>query len=158
MNTTYAKVKDDHTLEYAPSVLDGFHNPSEARCRAHGYKPAVYAAAPGDAPVGKHYEQDGWMDAGDTVSPRWVLVDNAPRTRRFVTADVIEQLMIEGVWPQARQWLEQKGMLDMVLATKEFTSDDRNYIAARTALQAELGWTDSQVVRLLAKAEMGGAA
>ena len=96
------------------------------------------------------YEQDG--DAWRRLYE--VLEVQPPPPRRFATADVIEQLMVAGVYPHVRAWMDNKGMTDMVLATKEFTSDDRNYIAARTALQSELGWTDSQVEKLLAKAEI----
>ena len=75
-----------------------------------------------------------------------------PLPRTYATADVIEQLMIEGVWPQVRQWLDQQGMTDMVLATKEFRDDDPNYTTARDAAMDLFGWDMAKVEEILARA------
>ena len=81
----------------------------------------------------------------------WEFVDAPPPGPRvFATADVIEALMGAGVWPQCRAWIEAQGMLDMVLATKEFREDDPNFTNARDALKTALGWTDEQVEAVLA--------
>lgn len=70
--------------------------------------------------------------------------------RTFATADLVEALMSEGIWPDVRAWIESQGLLDLVLATKEFGEDNANFQAGKAALQAELGWTDAEVEALLA--------
>ena len=59
--------------------------------------------------------------------------------------------MEEGVWEQARAWIVERGMLDLVLATAEFTEDNANFQAGKTSLQSALGWTDEEVEELLSK-------
>ena len=65
--------------------------------------------------------------------------------------------MMAGVWSQVRAFIEERGMLDMVLATKEFRADDPNFTGPRDALQTALGWTDEQVEAVLAASVKGGA-
>lgn len=72
--------------------------------------------------------------------------------RIFVTADIIEVLMEEGYWEAARAWIVEQGLLDLVLATKEFDETNANFVAGRAALQQALGLTDAQIEELLARA------
>lgn len=69
--------------------------------------------------------------------------------RVFVTADVIEQLSLKGVYAQVREWIEERGILDMMLATKEFREDDPNFVMAKDALKELLEWSDDQVEEVL---------
>ena len=88
----------------------------------------------------------------------YMLASSLPQQpKTYVTADVIEALMMAGVWSQVRAFIEERGMLDMVLATKEFRADDPNFTGPRDALQTALGWTDEQVEAVLAASVKGGA-
>lgn len=151
----YAKIENGRIV-FAPKtlVVDGrlVSNPTRAMYRAAGWKVYVDLPASKSAPQGMHWERDGWLDLPDMIRPRWRLAtDAAPAPRVFVTADLVEQLMQSGVWEQARAWIVEKGMLDLVLATKEFDETNENFAAGRAALQSALGWTDEEVEELLAK-------
>lgn len=109
---------------------------------------------PVDPPQGKHYERTDKIEANGADGYRWVhrLVDDPPPPPRvFVTADLVEALMEEGIWENVRAWIVERGMLDLVLATAEFTEDNENFQAGKTALQTALGWTDEQVEALLSQ-------
>ena len=64
----------------------------------------------------------------------------------------LEVLMEEGYWEAARAWIVEQGLLDLVLATKEFDETNANFVAGRAALQQALGLTDAQIEELLARA------
>ena len=72
--------------------------------------------------------------------------------RTFQTADLVKVLMEEGYWEAARAWVVEHGLLDLVLATKEFDETNANFVAGRAALQEALGLTDEQIEELLARA------
>ena len=72
--------------------------------------------------------------------------------RTFQTADLVKVLMEEGYWEAARAWIVEHGLLDLVLATKEFDETNANFVAGRTALQEAIGLTDEQIEELLARA------
>lgn len=134
-------------------------NPSREMMLAQGKKPFIEAArAPKSSREGFHFERDGWTEQAKAIVPKWKLVADAPLSpKTYVTADVIEALMKAGVWPQVRAFIEERGMLDMVLATKEFRADDPNFTGPRDALKEQLGWTDEQVEAVLAASVQGGA-
>lgn len=92
---------------------------------------------------------DNWTDCEYAQTEEESAAHVIPASRTFVTADVIEALMKAGIWPQVRAFIEEKGMLDMVLATKEFRADDPNFTGPRDALKELLGWTDGQVEAVL---------
>ena len=93
----------------------------------------------------------GWTRDGDTWRRVYEVREvPPPPPRTFVTADVVEQLMLKGVYAQVRAWLEQQGYLDMVLATKDFSEADQNFKDMRDALKTLVGWTDEQVEAVLA--------
>lgn len=72
--------------------------------------------------------------------------------RTFQTADLVKVLMEEGYWEATRAWIVEHGLLDLVLATKEFDETNANFVAGRAALQEALGLTDEQIEELLARA------
>lgn len=163
MNRNYAKPKADGTPEYAPNALkiDGriVWNPTAATYAAAGYLP-LSPDRPVDPPQGKHYERTDKIEADGADGYRWTyrLVDDPPPPPRvFVTADLVEALMEEGIYQQVRDWIVEQGMLDLVLATKEFDETNENFQAGKAALQHALGWTDEEVEELLAKCVKEGA-
>jgi hypothetical protein len=145
------------TPEFAPDVLviNGrkVYGPKAVHCKIAGYLP-LSPDSPVDPPQGKHYERTDKIEANGADGYRWTyrLVDDPPPPPRvFVTADLVEALMAEGIWENVRAWIESKGLLDLVLATKEFDEENENFKAGRTALQQALGWTDEDVEELLSK-------
>lgn len=157
MNRNFAKPKADMTPEYAPDVLEingrKVYNPKAVHCKIAGYLP-LSPDYPVDPPDGKHYERTGTIEPDGADGYRWVyrLVDDPPPPPRvFETADLVEALMEEGVWEQARAWIVEQGLLDLVLATKEFDENNANFQAGKEALQTALGWSDAEVEELLAK-------
>lgn len=157
MNRNYAKPREDMTPEFAPDVLviNGrkVYNPKAVHCKIAGYLP-LSPERPVDPPEGKHYERTDKIESDGADGYRWTyrLVDDPPPPPRvFVTADLVEALMAEGIWENVRAWIESKGLLDLVLATKEFDENNENFKAGRTALQQALGWTDEDVEELLSK-------
>lgn len=168
MTLTYARKLQDGSIEYSHgrsvTLADGtaVTHPTRDQYVAAGWKVVMDGPPPKrEPPEGKEWEKVGLFENGDLLVPRWRLVDKAtpppPPPRVFVTADVIEALMKAGVWPQVRAFIEKRGMLDMVLATKEFRADDPNFTGPRDALKEQLGWTDEDVEAVLAAAEAGAA-
>ena len=162
MNRNFAKPREDMTPEFAPDVLEingrKVYNPKAVHCKIAGYLP-LSPDYPVDPPQGKHYQRTDKIEP-DGAGYRWVyrLVDDPPPPPRvFETADLVEALMEEGVWETARSWIVEQGMLDLVLATKEFDETNENFQAGRAALQEALGWTDEEVEELLAKCVKEGA-
>lgn len=157
MNRNYAKPREDMTPEFAPDVLvmNGrkVYNPKAVHCKIAGYLP-LSPDWPDDPPEGKHYERSDKIESDGADGYRWVyrLVDDPPPPPRvFVTADLVEALMQSGVWERARAWIVEQGLLDLVLATKEFDETNENFQSGKTALQTALGWTDEDVEELLSK-------
>ena len=157
MNRNFAKPKADMTPEFGPDalVIDGrtILAPKAAHYARAGYLP-LSPDWPVDPPEGKHYERTGTIEPDGADGYRWAyrLVDDPPPPPRvFETADLVEALMEEGVWEQARAWIVEQGLLDLVLATKEFDEENANFQAGKEALQSALGWTDAEVEELLAK-------
>lgn len=157
MNRKFAKPAADMTPEFGPDalVIDGrtILAPKAAHYATAGYLP-LRDEVPVDPPDGKHYERTGKIEPDGADGYRWAyaLVDDPPPPPRvFETADLVEALMEEGVWETAREWIVERGLLDLVLATKEFDENNQNFQAGKEALQQALDWTDEQVKELLAK-------
>lgn len=97
-----------------------------------------------------------YTDTGTALRKEYFLVNEGEsayeRKRVYVTADLVEALMEEGYWEAARAWIVEQGLLDLVLATKEFDEDNEHFAAGRAALQEELDLTDEQVEELLDRA------
>ena len=150
----YGKLKNGK-VEYAGRAIrldDGsvVVNPKEADLLAAGYLPVVdERPETDDAHVAV---PTGWEESEGSIRRTYEIRERPPRPPRvFVTADLVEALMAEGIWEQARAWIVDQGMLDLVLATKEFTEDNKNFRSGRAALQTALGWTDAEVEELLAR-------
>lgn len=145
--------KERDWVEYKTVV-----HPSEEEAALAGYK-RLYDNNPGLHEEGKHWEKTGRIADADTYYFwEYVLVDDPPPPpRTFVTADLVEALMAEGIYQQVRDWIVEHGMLDLVLATKEFDENNENFQAGKAALQTALGWTDEEVEELLAKCVKEGA-
>lgn len=163
MNRNYAKPRADMTPEFAPDVLviNGrkVYGPKAVHCKIAGYLP-LSPDRPVDPPEGKHYERTGKIEPNGADGYRWTyrLVDNPPPPPRvFVTADLVEALMAEDIWPDVCAWIDSKGLRDLVLATKEFDETNENFQAGKAALQSALGWTDEEVEELLAQCVKEGA-
>lgn len=157
MNRNFVKPREDMTPEFAPDVLEingrKVYNPKAVHCKIAGYLP-LRDELPVDPPEGKHYERTGKIEPDGADGYRWayVLVDDPPPPPRvFETADLVEALTEEGVWENAVEWTVERGIHDLVLATKEFDETNANFQAGKAALQAALGWTDAEVEELLAK-------
>ena len=157
-NMNFAKpINDGASLEYAPVVFAPNPDPaSEAECNEHGY----YRIGPENplppAEEGKHWEFDRYVVENGLTVKKYKLVDDPPAPPRvFETADLVEALMEEGVWEAARAWIVERGILDLVLATKEFDESNQNFQAGKAALQQALGWTDEEVEELLERCKKG---
>ena len=157
VNRNYCKPDADMKPIFAPAVFryngKDYWHPEKEDFALVGYLP-LSPDRPVDPPEGKHYERTGTIEPDGAGGYRWAyrLVDDPPPPPRvFVTADLVEQLMAAGVWAQARAWIDSQGLLDLVLATKEFDEENENFQAGKTALQAALGWTDEDVEELLSK-------
>ena len=157
VNRNYCKPDADMKPIFAPAVFryngKDYWHPEKEDFALVGYLP-LSPDWPVDPPQGQHYERTGKIEPDGDGGYRWTyrLVDDPPPPpREFVTADLVEQLMAAGVWEAARAWIVEQGMLDLVLATKEFDETNENFTAGRAALQSALGWTDEQVEALLAQ-------
>jgi hypothetical protein len=157
INRNYAK-REEGQIAFAPAAFVDKHrvyhpSPTEADYLAAGWKRYIDAAPSDPAPDGYHYERDGYDETADTIAVRWHAVANPPPPpRTFQTADLVEVLMAEGYWDAARAWIVEHGILDLVLATKEFDETNANFAAGRAALQEALGLTDEQIEAILDEA------
>lgn len=70
--------------------------------------------------------------------------------RVFSKLKVVAALINAGVWDQAKAYIEQEGLYDLYLAAQVFSEDNEYFIAGKTRLKTELGWTDEQVEAVLA--------
>ena len=131
--------------------------PTAADFRQMGYLPVDYAWTPSDpAPEGKEWTRTGkFVDADGTLVPEYAATDIPPPPPKvYSTSDLIYALMSRGVYATCRQWIEEKGYRDLVLATKEFTDDLESFETIKQGLQQLLGYTDEQVAEVLAEAEV----
>jgi hypothetical protein len=157
VNRNYCKPDAEMRPVYAPAVFryngKDYWHPEKEDFALVGYLP-LSPDWPVDPPQGKHYERTDKIESDGADGYRWTyrLVDNPPPPPRvFVTADLVEALMAEGIWTDVRSWIETQGLLDLVLATNEFDETNETFQAGKTALQTALGWTDEEVEELLAK-------
>ena len=153
----YTYSTETKRLTAAPKVVRyGGHlygNPKPEHYALIGAYPRGASVAP-TPPEGKVAVPDGYALVANEWIQQWRFEDAPPAPPKvYQTADVIEALMAHDVWPQCREWIEAQGLLDLVLVTKEFTTDMENFDAIKQGLQTLLGWTDAQVAELLAEAE-----
>ena len=135
-------------------------NPSREQCATIGaYQLADPMPPAPTPPEGKVAVPDGYepVDTPDGKEWRqtWRYEDAPPPAPKiYSTANAIEALMKAGVYAQCREWIEQQGLRDMMLATKEFSGDDENFQMILAGLQALLGWDDAKVAEILKQAEV----
>ena len=160
MQTCYTYSETTKRLSRAadPATIDGRKvvHPSAAMYATIGaYQLADPMPPAPTPPEGKVAVFDGY----EVQNGEWVQkyrYDDAPPPppKVYSTADAIEVLMKEEVWPQCRAWIEEQGLLDLVLVTKEFSSDLENFDLVVGGLQQLLGWSDEKVSEVLAEAEV----
>lgn len=157
-NRNFARlINDGAALEYAPvAFAPNPRPPTEAEYNERGY----YRIGPENplppAAESKHWEFDRFAVEDGLIVRKYKEVDDPPAPPRvFETADLVEALMEEGVWENARAWIVEQGILDLVLATKEFDESNQNFQAGKAALQQALGWTDEEVEELLERCKKG---
>lgn len=163
-NRNYCKPDAEMKPVYAPAVFryngKDYWHPEKEDFALAGYLPLSPDYPVDPAPDGQHWECTDKIEADGADGYRWTyrLVDDPPPPPRvFVTADLVEALMAEGIYQQVHDWVVEQGFLDLVLATKEFDEMNANFAAGRAALQEALGWTDEEVEELLAKCVKEGA-
>lgn len=136
------RMRADNWTDYVELVYDdGSHECPE------GFLP-VRKVLPRPEPVGS--QRLGWTYTPDNGEMRkdYFIV------HAYSTSDLIYALMTRGVYEQCREWIVEQGLHDLVLATKEFTSDLKYFETIKTGLQQLLGYTDEQVAEVLAEAEL----
>ena len=142
-----------------PAKIDGrtVVHPSAAQYAAIGAHPLANPMPPAPTPPeGMVAVFDGYEESGGKWVQKYRFDDAPPPPPKvYSTADAIEVLMKEEVWPQCRAWIEERGLLDLVLVTKEFSSDLENFDLVIGGLQQLLGWSDDKVAEVLAQAEIG---
>ena len=158
-----------------PATIDGrlVVHPSAAMCAKIGAYPLADPMPPAPTPPeGKVAVFDGYELAliepedyvpGISEPPsemhwvqKWRFDDSPPPPPKvYSTSDLIYALMSRGVYDQCRQWIEEHGLRDLILATKEFTDDLENFETIKRGLQELLHYTDEQVAEVLAEAEVG---
>ena len=72
-----------------------------------------------------------------------------PRT--FSKMKCVVALKAAGAWDQVKAWVIAANLYDEYLAAQDFKEDDPYFLQGKSAIQAQLGWTDAQVDELLAK-------
>lgn len=158
---TYSEITKRLSRADDPATIDGRKvvHPSAAtyaRMKPPAYQLANPMPPAPTPPEGKVAVFDGYEESGGKWVQKWRFDDAPPPPPKvYSTADAIEVLMKEEVWPQCRAWIEEQGLLDLVLVTKEFSSDLENFDKVIGGLQQLLGWSDEKVVEVLAQAEVG---
>ena len=146
-NKDFGKL-DDGKLQYAPRylVVDGWliSSPLKADYFKAGYLPIKLAAAPSDAPAGKHYEADGWKEVeGEDeafITNVWKLVDDPPPApRKWSRLSIKRTLEASQKWTDVKEMLVAADMFDDFLAADFILEDDEAFIAARSAAVEEYG-------------------
>ena len=108
-------------------------------------------------PEGKIAVPDGYepfpSPDGKEWRQKWRYEDAPPPPpRQFSKLKIVAALMGAGVWEQVKAYIEQAGLYDLYLAAQDFAEDNEYFTQGKTALQAQLGWTDEQVEAILAQA------
>lgn len=92
------------------------------------------------------------MDSASTAA--WLKEARAAlglNVRTFSKMKCVVALKREGVWDQVKAWIVAADLYDEYLAAQDFREDDPYFVAGKTALQEQLGWTDEKVAAILAE-------
>ena len=142
-----------------PAIIDGrkvVHPSAAMYAKIGAYKLADPMPPAPTPPEGKVAVLDGYEESGGKWVQKWRLDDAPPPPPKTYRTDfLIYELMKRGVYAQCRQWIEEQGLRDLILATKEFTDDLENFETIKQGLQELLHYTDEQVAEVLAEAEVG---
>ena len=142
-----------------PVRIDGrtiLHPTAEQYALFNAYTLATTPVTPPTPPEGKVAVFDGYEVKDSAWVRTWRYEDAPPPPPKvYSTSDLIYALMERGVYGRCREWIEEQGLRDLILATKEFTDDLENFETIKDGLQELLGWTDEQVAEVLAEAEVG---
>ena len=162
MQTCYTYDSATKRLTPAPkyATIDGAAviNPTREQCAQ--MEPPAYPLGTSPAPTppeGKIPVPDGYEPAdtpdGKEWRQAWRYEDAPPPPpRQFSKLKIVAALMGVGVWEQVKAYIEQAGLYDLYLAAQDFAEDNEYFTQGKTALQAQLGWTDEQVEAILAQA------
>ena len=156
---TYSETTKRLTRADDPATIDGrkvVHPSAAMYAKISAYRLADPMPPAPTPPEGKVAVFDGY----ETVNGKWVQkwrYEDAPPAppKTYSTSDLIYALMERGVYDQCRQWIEEQGLRDLILATKEFTDDLEYFNTIKQGLQTLLGYTDEEVAEVLAEAEVG---
>lgn len=162
MQTFYTYDGTTKRLTPAPkyATIDGAAviNPTREQCAR--MTPPAYplgTSTPPEPPEGKIVVPDGY-EAQDTPDGKewrqaWRYEDAPPPPpRQFSKLKIVAALTAQDVWPQVKAFIEQAGLYDLYIAAQDFAEDNEYFTQGKTALQAQLGWTDEQVEAVLAQA------
>lgn len=142
-----------------PATIDGrkvVHPSAAMYAKIGAYRLADPMPPAPTPPEGKVAVFDGYEESGGKWVNKYRFDDAPPPPPKvYSTSDLIYALMSRGVYDQCRQWIEEKGYRDLILATKEFTDDLESFKTVKEGLQELLHYTDEQVAEVLAEAEVG---
>ena len=162
MQTFYTYDKITKRLEVAKNygTIDGAAviNPTREQCAR--MTPPAYplgTSTPPVPPEGKIAVTDGYEDVDTPKGKEWVQkwrYEDAPPPppRQFSKLKIVAALMGVGVWDAVKQYITDAGLYDLYIAAQDFAEDNEYFTQGKTALQAQLGWTDEQVEAVLAQA------
>lgn len=156
----YGALNADNSITYAPlSFKEGsttWSSPTEARYRAHGYKPIV------DNPP----QQEGYYarrtDKGDEVDGRIVvryeMIPLPPVVHTYKRSYLAQWLRANGKWPAFAALLAADDNLAFMWTyCTEFDDAHPDWEAALEGIASALSLTDEKVDEMLAYGETGGA-
>ena len=159
MQTYYTYNPDTKRLVKArnPATIDGqmVINPTAVMYAKIGAYPLGEAPAP-VPPEGKIAIRDGY----GLVEGRWECAyryEDAPPPplKTYSKYRLVSALMDEGVWPQVKAWIESvPGAYDLYLAAEDISGDEPLLAQGIAEVKDVLGWTDEQVAKVLAQAEV----
>lgn len=149
----YAKLIGNK-LSYAPRIFINADNsilsrPTHKDYLARGYKELLPPTMPTEEPPkGKHWTTNGYEESNTTITYKWVLADNPPRT--FSKMKAVLALTEMGVWQAVKSWIDANNLTDVFLAAQAFREDDPFFKKGLAALKEQLKLTDEQIESLLA--------
>ena len=149
MNINYGRIVNGQ-LEYAPSSLvtpaGVVVNPSAATYRKAGWLRVEPVPPP---PEGYTHAISGytWSDEAITPIVKRIPIENPPRT--FSKLKLVTILTERGIWPAVRDWLDETGWGDFLIAAQNIREDHPAFKAALAESKSRFGFTDDQIAAVL---------